>query len=381
MLKNSKIYVGKVIHRRFKPKNHYFKYRVFSLLIDLDDLNEIDNKIKLFSYNKFNIISFFDKDHGDRDGTSLKNWVKKKLENIGIDNKDVTIKLFCYPRILGYVFNPLSVFFIYDKYDKIISIFYEVKNTFGEQHTYIFKAEDNETLRNSCVKKFHVSPFIDMECNYKFRVNKPSDKISVIIDQSDNDGKLLFALKNWVKKKLENIGIDNKEIKIKLFCYPRILGYVFNPLSVFFIYDKYDKIISIFYEVKNTFGEQHTYIFKAEDNETLRNSCVKKFHVSPFIDMECNYKFRVNKPSDKISVIIDQSDNDGKLLFASQDGTAKEFSNKNLFVSYIFHPLMTFKVIVAIHYEAFKLWLKGIKFIKKKINIKNNSSVEKSEFE
>ena len=99
MLKSSKIYVGKVIHRRFKPKNHYFKYRVFSLLIDLDDLNEIDNKIKLFSYNKFNIISFFDKDHGDRDGTSLKNWVKKKLENIGIDNKDVKIKLLCYQRI------------------------------------------------------------------------------------------------------------------------------------------------------------------------------------------------------------------------------------------------------------------------------------------
>ena len=82
MLKNSKIYEGKVIHRRFKPKNHYFKYRVFSLLIDLDDLNEIDDKIKLFSYNKFNIISFFDKDHGDRDGTSLKKWAKKKLENI-----------------------------------------------------------------------------------------------------------------------------------------------------------------------------------------------------------------------------------------------------------------------------------------------------------
>ena len=95
MLKNSKIYEGKVIHRRFKPKNHYFKYRVFSLLIDLDDLNEIDDKIKLFSYNKFNIISFFDKDHGDRDGTSLKKWVKKKLKNIGIKNKEIKIKLFC----------------------------------------------------------------------------------------------------------------------------------------------------------------------------------------------------------------------------------------------------------------------------------------------
>ena len=257
MIKNSYIYTGNVVHKRFKPKIHYFKYKVFSLLIDLSEIKLLDQNLKIFSYNKFNIICFFDKDHGDRDGTSLKKWAQKKLENIGI---------------------------------------------------------------------------------------------------------------------------NNKEIKIKLFCYPRILGYVFNPLSVFFIYDKFDKIISIFYEVKNTFGEQHTYIFKVEDNETLRNSCQKKFHVSPFIEMECNYKFRVNKPADKISVIIDQSDKNGKLLFASQDGTVKELSNKNLLISYVLHPLMTFKVIVAIHYEAFKLWLKGIRFIKKKINIKNNSSVEKSEF-
>ena len=231
MIKNSNIYEGKVIHKRFKPKYHFFKYNVFSLFLDLDEINLIQKKIKIFSNNSFNILSFYDKDHGPRDGSDLKAWVIKNLKS-------------------------------------------------------------------------------------------------------------------------NHIQFEN--IKVKLLCYPRILGYVFNPLSVFFIYDKYDKIISLFYEVKNTFGEQHTYIFKAEDNETLRNSCVKKFHVSPFIDMECNYKFRVNKPSDKISVIIDQSDNEGKLLFASQDGNAKEFSNKNLFVSYIFHPLMTFKVIVAIHYEAFK---------------------------
>ena len=257
MLKNSKIYVGQVIHRRFKPKNHYFRYKVFSLLIDLDDLEEINNKIAIFSYNKFNIISFFDKDHGARDGSSLKNWVKKNLSNIGI----------------------------------------------------------NET-----------------------------------------------------------------EVKIKILCYPRILGYVFNPLSVFYIYNKDDKIISIFYEVKNTFGEQHTYIFKTQDSDVIKNSCIKKFHVSPFIEMTCNYKFRVIKPSNKISVIIDQSDKEGKLLFASQDGIVKNFSNKNLLFYYILHPFMTFKVIVAIHYEAFKLWIKGIKFIKKKLNIKNNISEEKNEF-
>ena len=253
MIKNSIIYNGKVVHRRFKPKEHYFKYNVFSLLIDIDELEIIENKIKIFSYNKFNIISFFDKDHGPRDGTSLKEWVIKHLNDIGI---------------------------------------------------------------------------------------------------------------------------DNDRIQIKLFCYPRIFGYVFNPLSVFFIYDEDTRLISILYEVKNTFGEQHTYIFKTDDEKVIANDCTKKFHVSPFIEMECHYYFRVLKPSDKISVIIDQNDKDGKLLYASQDGKAKELNEKNLLLSFISHPLMTFKIIAAIHYEALKLWLKGIKVIKKKFKIKNNISIE-----
>ena len=253
MIKNSIIYNGKVIHKRFKPKEHYFKYNVFSLLVDLDELEIIENKIKIFSYNKFNIISFFDKDHGPRDGTSLKEWVIKNLKDIGI---------------------------------------------------------------------------------------------------------------------------DNERIQIKLLCYPRIFGYVFNPLSVFFIYDENSKLISILYEVKNTFGEQHTYIFKTNDEKVITNDCTKKFHVSPFIEMECHYYFRVLKPSDTISVIIDQKDKDGKLLYASQDGKAKELNEKNLLFSYISHPLMTFKIIAAIHYEALKLWLKGIKLIRKKFNIKNNISIE-----
>ena len=254
MIKNSIIYNGKVIHRRFKPKEHYFKYSVFSLLIDIDELKIIENKIKIFSYNKFNIISFFDKDHGPRDGTSVKEWVIKNLKDIGI---------------------------------------------------------------------------------------------------------------------------ENHKIQIKLLCYPRIFGYVFNPLSVFFIYDESSRLIAILYEVKNTFGEQHTYIFKTEDEKVIINDCTKKFHVSPFIEMECHYYFRVLKPSDKISVIIDQKDKDGKLLYASQDGKAAELNEKNLLTSYISHPLMTFKIIAAIHYEALKLWLKGIKIIKRKLKIKNNLSIEK----
>ena len=167
----SSIYNGTVIHKRFKPKTHFFKYSVFSLLIDLSELDQLDKNIKFFSFNKFNLISFFEKDHGDRDGSSLISWVKKSLNENNINSKDIRIKLLCYPRIFGYVFNPLSVFFIYDINNKLIAILYEVKNTFGEQHTYIFKVEDDTKLfQHNCSKKFHVSPFIEMDCNYFFRI-------------------------------------------------------------------------------------------------------------------------------------------------------------------------------------------------------------------
>ena len=249
----SSLYNGTVIHKRFKPKKHFFKYRVFSLLLDLSELNHLDKNINFFSYNSFNLISFFDKDHGQRDGSSLFKWVKKNL------------------------------------------------------------VENN---------------------------------------------------------------INSNNIKIKLLCYPRIFGYVFNPLSVFFVYDHQENLISILYEVKNTFGEQHTYIFKADNNNLLQHNCSKKLHVSPFIEMDCNYFFRILKPAEKISVIIDQYQLDEKILFASQDGRRVDFNTKELLKSYIKHPLMTFKIISAIHFEAFKLWAKGIRFIKKRFKIKNNITFE-----
>tara|TARA_B100001029_G_scaffold168153_1_gene161956 strand:- start:434 stop:1201 length:768 start_codon:yes stop_codon:yes gene_type:complete len=254
MINSSFIYTGQVIHKRFKPKEHFFKYKVFSLLIDLSEIHLLDKELKLFSYNKFNILSFHDIDHGPRDGTSLVDWVKNNLKNNNIDTKEITIKLLCYPRIWGYVFNPLSIFFVYDKNLNLISILYEVKNTFGEQHTYVFKID--------------------------------------------------------------------------------------------------------------------------KDNQYFEHTCKKKFHVSPFIEMNCVYYFKIFKPENKLSVVINQNDESGKILFASQDGVKKILNNKNLLTSYLSHPLMSFKIIGAIHFEALKLWLKGIKLVRKKVKIKNNITFE-----
>ena len=100
MIKESSIYIGNVIHKRFKPKIHFFKYKVFSILLDLSEINLLDKSLKIFSHNKFNIISFYDVDHGPRDGTSLKKWVIKNLIENQINTEEIKIKLLCYPKKL-----------------------------------------------------------------------------------------------------------------------------------------------------------------------------------------------------------------------------------------------------------------------------------------
>ena len=121
------IYNGLVTHKRLRPVKHFLKYRTFSFLLDLDEIEELDKNYLIFSYNRFNIFSFYNKDHGDRDGLCLKKWAINILKKFQIEKNINKIKLLCYPRIFGYVFNPLSVFFVYDDNENLISILYEVK--------------------------------------------------------------------------------------------------------------------------------------------------------------------------------------------------------------------------------------------------------------
>ena len=109
----------------------------------------------------------------------------------------------------------------------------------------------------------------------------------------------------------------------------------------------------------------------------IENNCKKRFFVSPFMDLESSYYFKILYPGNKLSVVIDQRDEEGKLLYASQDGDRVDFTSKNLIFSYLKHPLMTLKIITAIHFEALRLWVKGIRLVKKKIKIKNNITFEK----
>lgn len=181
---NSCLYTGHVNHQRFKPTAHEFRYRVFSSLIDLDELSLI-NQFKLFSINRFNLFSFHEKDHGRGQGHLAKEirllLKKQKLEPAGHN-----IKLLCYPRIMGYAFNPLSVYFCYNIENELQVILYEVSNTFGSRHTYLFEiAPNDKAIKQSCDKKMYVSPFMPMDTRYNFHIKPPSQNISVVIQQFD----------------------------------------------------------------------------------------------------------------------------------------------------------------------------------------------------
>ena len=249
------IYKGFITHRRFTPLRHFFSYKTFSILFDLDELEELNKKISFFSLNGFNLFSFYNKDHGERDGSDLKKWAQETFRKYNLSFKISKIKLLCFPRIFGYVFNPLSVFYCY----------------------------------------------------------------------------------------------EGKELK------------------------------AILYEVKNTFNEQHTYIFLVDGkSKIISQNCNKKFYVSPFKEMETFYNFRLSDPDENLKILIKQTNSlKEKVLVACQVGKKQALSTRELLINFFTHPLMTFKIITAIHFEALRLWKKGAIFQKRNIKIKNNTSLEK----
>src|SRR6202161_1454886 len=169
------LYVGDVMHARLKPMGHRFSYRVMSLLIDLDRLDAADRQSRLFGVNRAALYSFNEADHGERDGSSLRLYAQRRAAEHGIDLTGGKVKLLCYPRLLGYTFNPLSVYFCYRADSGLALMIYEVRNTFGDIHSYVLPVQPGETsgagIRQQQDKLFYVSPFIEMMMRYHFRVS------------------------------------------------------------------------------------------------------------------------------------------------------------------------------------------------------------------
>ncbi|MET0278864.1 MAG: DUF1365 domain-containing protein [Pseudorhodoplanes sp.] len=191
------LYRGRVMHARLKPVGHRFVYRVLNLLIDLDRLPGADKQSRLFGVNRPGLYSFHESDYGPRDGSSLASYVRATASAEGIDLTGGKILLLCYPRLLGYAFNPLSIYYGYRDDGTLALVIYEVRNTFGEHHSYICPVRRGEVsasgLRQASDKGFYVSPFIPMEMRYHFRLTSPGDDLKVRILETDRDGPLLAA--------------------------------------------------------------------------------------------------------------------------------------------------------------------------------------------
>ena len=200
------LYLGDVMHARLKPIGHRFSYRVMSLLIDLDRLGEADRQSPLFGVNRAALYSFHEADHGARDGSSLKAYAERCAAAHDIDLSGGRVELLCYPRLLGYGFNPLAVYFCHRACGELALVIYEVRNTFGEIHPYVLPVKPGEWsdagLRQQQDKLFYVSPFLPMAMRYHFRVLPPSETVKLRILETDRDGPLLAATFNGRRRAL-----------------------------------------------------------------------------------------------------------------------------------------------------------------------------------
>lgn len=241
------LYQGHVEHQRHGAKRHAFRYRVFSMLLDLDEAAALSARSHIFGFNRRALLSFHEADHGAGTTTGLKDWAIGHLTSAGLTACDS----------------------------------------------------------------------------------------------------------------------DKSAISVRVLCYPRILGYVFNPLTVYYCYDEADELMATLHEVHNTFGEKHTYVLPARADETgrVRQSSPKYMYVSPFTALDGQYRFALNNPDKTLQLFIGLSQDGVRILTATFAGKRKAFSDAALLATFFLYPLMTLKVIAGIHFEALRLWLKGVKIV------------------
>ena len=187
------VYSGIVVHKRLRPKPHAMSYRVFALLLDVDEINRLDREVRGFSRNRRNWMSFYDRDHGGGGHAPIGEHIRKLLRDAGLGGGE-SVRLLCYPRMLGFVFNPLSVYFCADGSGQTRTIVYEVNNTFGERTSYVIPVDATEAagvIGQTCAKAMAVSPFTQMTGSYGFRVRPPGDRVLVGVNFRDPDGPVL----------------------------------------------------------------------------------------------------------------------------------------------------------------------------------------------
>lgn len=205
------LYPGKVMHQRLRPFGHRFTYSVFSLLVDVDRLGELDRLSRLLCVNRPGILSFHESDHVEREGETLRQLADRLLTEAGLERPAARVLLLSYPRVFGYVFNPISVWFAYGQDGDLVALIYAVRNTFGERHSYVAPIRAGEArlegIRQTRAKTFHVSPFIGMSARYHFRILPPGKVVRLRIHETEDGEPLLAATFNGKAEPLNDANL------------------------------------------------------------------------------------------------------------------------------------------------------------------------------
>jgi len=213
----SGLYDGAVIHQRLTPRRHRLRYRLFQLLIDLEDLPRLDERLGLFGHNRFAVFSLHDRDHLSGERRPLRGQIEAMLGEAGIDLAGGPIRLLCMPRVLGYVFNPLSIFYCHRPAGELAAVVMEVNNTFGERHCYLIEAGgDGRIVRSGCAKAFFVSPFLGLDMTYDFRLAAPDKTVTTaILGRGEGGAPIITAAFSGRRRDL-----DDRNLAVAFFSHP-----------------------------------------------------------------------------------------------------------------------------------------------------------------
>ena len=230
------LYRGTVMHARMKPKTHRFVYSVYSLLIDLDRLDAAASQSRLFSLNRFNLFAFYERDFGAGDARGLRAHVDRALAQAGLAERCASVMLLCYPRLLGFAFNPLAIYYCYGADGELTALIYEVRNTFGQKHSYVAPVKAGEAdapgVHQARDKLFYVSPFLDMALSYSFRLSRPGAALHVRILETDADGPVLAATFAGRQEKLTTASLIRAFFAVPMLTFKVVAGINYEALKL-----------------------------------------------------------------------------------------------------------------------------------------------------
>jgi DUF1365 family protein len=192
---SSAIYECEVMHHRLTPTVHHFRYRVFYLWLDLDELAGLSRRLRLLGINRFSLFSYCDADHLGTDPGSAKDRLFSWLAGEGVDTSAIqTVRLLSFPRVLGYIFNPVCFFYCFDRDGAPLCAVAQVTNTFHEKKLYLVQdREPDGRFRRIVPKLFYVSPYSDLDLLFDFKLRVPADKLDIHIDDRKGDERILLS--------------------------------------------------------------------------------------------------------------------------------------------------------------------------------------------